>query len=84
MKMRVVCEGVRSRRIEGSGGIGCWLGVSPPAGDEEAVRMSAVSVEQNDVAGVEAFVLDVTAPSFCQDIALAAVPVGVTESPQLP
>ena len=43
-----------------------------------------MSVEQNDVASVEAFVFDVTAPSFGQNVTLATVPIRVTEAPTLP
>lgn len=77
------------RRVEGGGsdanvrgrvGVGLVAG----AGDEEALRVGAVSVEQNDVACVEAFVFDVTAPSFGQNVTLATVPIRVTEAPTLP
>jgi len=77
------------RRVEGGGsdanvrgrvGVGLVAG----AGDEEALRVGAVSVEQNDVACVEAFVFDVTAPAFGQNVTLATVPIRVTEAPALP
>ena len=77
------------RRVEGGGsdanvrgrvGVGLVAG----AGDEEALRVGAVSVEQNDVACVEAFVFDVTAPAFGQNVTLATVPIRVTEAPTLP
>ena len=38
-------------------------------------------LEQNDVASIKLVLLDITAPPFCQHIALAAVPIGVTEPP---
>lgn len=95
-RVRLVWEGevVRRirwvRRVEGSGGSGGAnvsgdrVGLAAAAGDEEALREGAVSVEQNDVASVEAFVFDVTAPSFGQNVTLATVPIRVTEAPTLP
>lgn len=62
----------------GSGG----SGAAPPA-YEEAVGVRAAALEQNDVAGVEALLLDVAAPPFGEDVTLAAVPVGVAEAPGL-
>jgi len=60
------------------------VAVSPaPPSDEEAVGVGAVALEQDNVAGVEALVLDVAAPPFGQHVALAAVPVGVTKPPAL-
>lgn len=66
--------------VRGRVGVGLVAG----AGDEEALRVGAVSVEQNDVACVEAFVFDVTAPAFGQNVTLATVPIRVTEAPALP
>lgn len=66
--------------VRGRVGVGLVAG----AGDEEALRVGAVSVEQNDVACVEAFVFDVTAPAFGQNVTLATVPIRVTEAPTLP
>lgn len=60
------------------------LAVSPaPPSDEEAVSVGAVALEQDDVAGVEALVLDIAAPPFGEHVALAAVPVGVAKPPAL-
>jgi len=60
------------------------LAVSPaPPSDKEAVSIGAVALKQDDVAGVEALVLDVAAPPFGEHVALAAVPVGVAEPPAL-
>lgn len=42
-----------------------------------------MALEQNDVAGVEALLLDVAAPAFGENVALATVPIGVAESPAL-
>lgn len=62
-----------------------WTGkrVAASPGYEEAVRICEVTVKGNDVAGVEALVLDVSAPAFGQDVTLATVPIGVTEAPAL-
>lgn len=57
---------------------------SPPPTDEEPVGVGAVAVEEDDVPGVEALVLDEAAPALGEDIALAAAPVGVAEPPPLP
>lgn len=62
---------------------GIALPPAPPP-DEEALRVDAVTLEQNDVARVKALVLDVAAPPFGEHVALAAVPVRVAEAPTLP
>lgn len=58
------------------------VGAAAPV-DEEAVLggIADATLEGDDVAGVELLVLDETAPAFGHDVALAAVPVGVTEAP---
>jgi len=84
---REVMRRIRLRRVEGScgGGVNVSGGVRLAAGggDEEPLGMGSVSVEENDVASVEAFVLHVTAPSFRQNVTLATVPIRVTETPAL-
>lgn len=67
-----------SARLGGGG-----MEVAAPPGDIKAVGVGTVAEEGNDVAGVEAFVFDVTAPAFGQHVALAAVPIRVTEAPVL-
>lgn len=57
---------------------------APPPPNEEPLRIITVALEQNDVAGVKTLVLHVTAPPLGENIALAAVPVRVTEPPALP
>jgi len=85
---REVMRRIRVRRVEGGcgggGNVSGGVGLAAGGGDEEALRMGAVSVEENDVASVEPFVLDVTAPSFGQNVTLATVPIRVTETPALP
>jgi len=79
---------IRVRRVEGGcggrGNVSRGVGLAAGRADEEALRMASVSVEENDVACVEAFVLHVTAPSFRQNVTLATVPIRVTETPALP
>lgn len=51
--------------------------------NEESTAVSTVAMEENDVAGVEVLLLDVSTPAFGQDITLTTVPIGVSESPWL-
>lgn len=63
-----------------------WRGdrIPPPPPDEEAAGVDAVAREDDHIAGVETLLLDEAAPPFRQNVALAAVPVGVPESPRFP
>lgn len=65
------------------GGGGGGVVAAAAAVDEEAVGVGAVAEKENDVASIEALVLDVTAPAFGQNVALATIPVRVTEPPAL-
>lgn len=58
-------------------------GAAALAGNEEPVGVEAVPPEDDEVASGEALVLDVAAPAFGEDVALAAAPVGVAEAPEL-
>jgi hypothetical protein len=58
-------------------------GPTAPPPNEQALGVGPVALEQNDVAGVEALLLDVAAPAFGEDVALATVPIGVAEAPAL-
>jgi len=49
-------------------------------GDEKAAGATA-PLEGNDVAGLEAFFFDETAPALGEHVALAAVPVRIAEPP---
>jgi hypothetical protein len=61
-------------------GVGAALPV-----DEEAVAcgVAVTAVERDGVAGVEALLLDEAALALGHDVALAAVPIGVAEAPEL-
>ena len=67
------------RRIRSGGGA---LAASTPA-NEESPGIRTLTLEENNVGGVELFVFDVSAPSFSQHVALTAVPVRVSEPPAL-
>lgn len=56
----------------------------PPPPNEEAADLLGVAREEDNIAGVEPLLLHETAPPFGQDVALAAVPIRVTEPPRLP
>ena len=51
--------------------------------NEKAVlgEIANSTLEGNHVACIQFLVFDKTAPAFCHHVALAAVPVGVTEAP---
>ncbi|EYU18081.1 hypothetical protein MIMGU_mgv1a014711mg [Erythranthe guttata] len=61
----------------------CTTGTDPVS-DEEAAAVDAVAGEDDDISGVEAFLLDEAAPALGEDVALAAVPVRVPEPPRFP
>lgn len=69
------------RRVRVNGGGGA-LTASAPA-NEESPGIRTLSLKENDIAWVEMFVFDESAPSFSQHVALAAVPVRVSEPPAL-
>ncbi|WZZ56139.1 hypothetical protein YC2023_056246 [Brassica napus] len=52
---------------------------SPPIDKQAAV--SDTSLERDNISGVKLLVFNETAPTFSHDIALATVPVRVTEPP---
>lgn len=86
LTIRKCCHRTRIRRrindgVSGSGGAA--LAASTPA-NEESPGIGTVALEENDVARVELFVFDESAPSFSQHIALTAVPVRVSEPPASP
>lgn len=47
------------------------------------MEIKTVTLKENNVACVEVFVFDVPAPSFGQHVALATVPIRVSEFPTL-
>lgn len=57
---------------------------SPPPADEEAASVDAVAREDNDIAGVEALLLNKAAPAFRENVALAAVPIRIPKPPRFP
>lgn len=58
-------------------------GPTPPPPYEQALIVVPVTLEHNDITGVEALLLHVAAPPFGQHVALAAVPIRVPEAPAL-
>lgn len=57
---------------------------SPPPADVEAASVDAVAREDNDIAGVEALLLNKAAPAFRENVALAAVPIRIPKPPRFP
>lgn len=60
------------------------VGPAPPVNVQPvSIEFPEATVEGDNVAGVELLLLNEAAPAFGHNIALAAVPVGVSEAPQL-
>lgn len=80
--MRIILErGIGLKMAIRVGRGGRVAASSPP--NEESSSVNTVAVEENYVTSVELLLLDVSAPSFGQDITLATVPIRVSESPWL-
>jgi hypothetical protein len=75
---------VRVRQIgKRSHGVG-RVGAAPPINVETiSTEVAEAALEGHDISGIELLLLDEAAPAFGHDVALAAVPVRVAESPGL-
>ena len=49
-----------------------------------SIQIPKATLEGDNVTGIQLLLLNKAAPPFCHHIALAAVPIGIPESPHLP
>lgn len=72
-------HGRRQLRVIGS------VGSAPPINEQSILaQLTHSALKGDDVPGIELLFLDEAAPAFGHHVTLAAVPVGVPESPRLP